>query len=58
MLEPPLDETGLIVYIGLACFAVLVFSYSLISEKVARLSLSGPIVFVATGTLLGPFGLN
>tara|TARA_Y100000385_G_scaffold191314_1_gene197824 strand:+ start:193 stop:1383 length:1191 start_codon:yes stop_codon:yes gene_type:complete len=45
-------------YIGLACFAVLVFSYSLISEKVARLSLSGPIVFVATGTLLGPFGLN
>jgi NhaP-type Na+/H+ or K+/H+ antiporter len=58
MLEPPLDETGLIMYIGLACFAVLVFSYSLISEKVARLSLSGPIVFVATGTLLGPFGLN
>lgn len=58
MLGAPLNKAELIMYIGLACFAVLVFSYSLISEKVARLSLSGPIVFVATGTLLGPFGLN
>jgi NhaP-type Na+/H+ or K+/H+ antiporter len=45
-------------YVGLACFASLVFLYSLVSEKVEHLSLSGPIVFVATGTLLGPLGLN
>jgi len=32
--------------------------YSLVSEKVEHLSLSGPIVFVATGALLGPLGLN
>ena len=54
MLGAPLNKAELIMYIGLACFAVLVFSYSLISEKVARLSLSGPIVFVATGTLIRP----
>ena len=45
-------------YVGLACFASLVFLYSLVSEKVEHLSLSGPIVFVATGALLGPLGLN
>ncbi|MEL0006534.1 MAG: cation:proton antiporter [Luminiphilus sp.] len=43
-------------YLALACFASLVFLYSLVSEKVERLSLSGPIVFVATGTMLGPLG--
>jgi len=46
------------VYLGLACFAALVFLYSLVSNKVERLSLSGPIVFVAAGVLLGPYGLN
>ncbi len=45
-------------YLGLACFAALVFLYSLVSNKVERLSLSGPIVFVAAGVLLGPYGLN
>ncbi len=45
-------------YVTLACFASLVFLYSLVSEKVERLSLSGPIVFVATGALLSPLGLN
>lgn len=45
-------------YLGLACFAALVFLYSLVSNKVERLSLSGPIVFVAAGMLLGPYGLN
>ena len=44
-------------YIALASFAGLVFLYSLISERVERLSLSGPIVFVAVGVLLGPLGL-
>jgi NhaP-type Na+/H+ or K+/H+ antiporter len=46
------------VYLGLACFAALVFLYSLVSNKVERLSLSGPIVFVAAGVLLGPYALN
>lgn len=45
-------------YLGLAYFAALVFLYSLVSNKVERLSLSGPIVFVAAGVLLGPSGLN
>ena len=45
-------------YLGLACFAALVFLYSLVSNKVERISLSGPIVFVAAGVLLGPYGLN
>lgn len=45
-------------YLGLACFAALVFLYSLVSNKVERLSLSGPIVFVAAGMLLGPYGPN
>lgn len=45
-------------YLGLACFAALVFLYSLVSNKVERLSLSGPIVFVGAGVLLGPYGLN
>jgi len=45
-------------YFALACFAALLFVYSLISEKVERLSLSGPIVFVAVGVALGPLGLE
>ena len=45
-------------YFALACFAALHFVYSLISEKVERLSLSGPIVFVAVGVALGPLGLE
>ena len=38
-------------YSALACFAALLFVYSLISEKVERVSLSGPIVFVAVTIL-------
>ena len=45
-------------YFALACFAALLFVYSLISEKVERWSLSGPIVFVAVGVALGPLGLE
>jgi len=45
-------------YFALACFAALLFVYRLISEKVERLSLSGPIVFVAVGVALGPLGLE
>ncbi len=45
-------------YTALACFAGLAFLYSLISDRIERLSLSGPIVFVAVGVLLGPLGLD
>ncbi len=45
-------------YFALGCFAALLFVYSLISEKAERLSLSGPIVFVAVGVALGPLGLE
>ena len=45
-------------YFALATFAAVVFFYSLVSEQVERLSLSGPIVFVAIGVLLGPVGVN
>ena len=45
-------------YFALGCVAALLFVYSLISEKVERLSLSGPIVFVAVGVALGPLGLE
>ncbi len=45
-------------YFALGYFAALLFVYSLISEKVERLSLSGPIVFVAVGVALGPLGLE
>ena len=45
-------------YFTLACLAVLVFSYSLISDQVERLSLSGPIIFVVVGVLVGPLGLD
>ena len=45
-------------YFALACFAALLLVYSLISEKVERLSLSGPIAFVAVGVALGPLGLE
>ena len=45
-------------YAVLACFAGLVFLYSLMSDRIERLSLSGPIVFVLVGALLGPLGLE
>ena len=45
-------------YFALACFGALLFTYSLVSEKIERLSLSGPIVFVMAGVTLGPLGLE
>ncbi len=38
----------------LAILAVFVFLYSLVSGRVDRMSLSGPIVFVGAGLLMGP----
>ncbi len=44
-------------YIELAIFALFVFSYSLVAGRVDRAAASGPIVFVASGFLMGPLGL-
>ena len=49
---------GVIMYTTLAVFAGLVLLYSLISRKVEDIWLSGPIVFVALGVILGPLGLG
>ena len=45
-------------YWTLAIFAGLVFSYSLVSHKVEKVGLSGPIVFVALGIVLSPLGFG
>ena len=43
-------------YVELAVLAILTFGYCLISGKVSRLPISGPIIFVVAGFLLGPGG--
>jgi NhaP-type Na+/H+ or K+/H+ antiporter len=45
-------------YIELAVLALIVFSYSLIAGRLERTVLSGPIVFVLTGVLVGPLGFG
>jgi NhaP-type Na+/H+ or K+/H+ antiporter len=45
-------------YIELAIFAVFVFCYTLIAGRLERLPASGPIVFVASGVLMGPLVLG
>ena len=42
----------------LAILAVFVFLYSLVAGRVGRSMLSGPIIFVAAGFLLGPMVLG
>ncbi len=41
-------------YEYLAILAVFVFAYSLVAGRVARMALSGPMIYVAFGLLLGP----
>jgi NhaP-type Na+/H+ or K+/H+ antiporter len=41
-------------YEYLAILAVFVFAYSLVAGRVARMALSGPMVYVAFGLVLGP----
>jgi len=45
-------------YIELAILALFIFIYSLVAGRVERSVISGPMVFVTVGFLLGPFGLN
>ena len=45
-------------YEELAVLAVFAFLYSLISGRIEGLPISGPIIFVVTGLLLGPLGLG
>ncbi len=50
--------THSVVYEELAVLALLAFAYCLISGKISRLPVSGPILFVAAGLALGPAGLG
>jgi NhaP-type Na+/H+ or K+/H+ antiporter len=43
---------------GLIVIAVIVVAYTLIASKLDRWSISGPMVFVAAGTVLGPAVLD
>ncbi len=45
-------------YQNLAVIAVLAFAYACVSRRVENSALSGPIVFIAAGMLLGPMGLG
>jgi NhaP-type Na+/H+ or K+/H+ antiporter len=45
-------------YIELAIFALFVFCYSLVAGRRERTAISGPIIFVASGFLMGPLGLG
>jgi sodium/hydrogen antiporter len=43
---------------GLTAIAVVVVAYTLVASKLDRWWISGPMVFVAAGAVLGPAGLN
>ena len=45
-------------YIELAIFALFVFCYTLVAGRLERAPASGPIVFVASGVLMGPLVLG
>lgn len=45
-------------YLELAIFALFVFCYSVIAARVERTAVSGPIVFVVAGFLMGPLVLG
>jgi len=45
-------------YVELAIVAFFIFVYSLIAGRVERSIISGPMVFVTAGLLMGPFGLG
>jgi NhaP-type Na+/H+ or K+/H+ antiporter len=45
-------------YIELAIFALFVFCYTLVAGRLERAPASGPIVFVASGFLMGPLVLG
>jgi NhaP-type Na+/H+ or K+/H+ antiporter len=43
---------------GLAALAVVVVAYTLVASKLDRWWITGPMVFVAAGAILGPGGLD
>ncbi len=45
-------------YVELAILALLIFIYSLIAGRVERSVISGPMVFVVVGFLIGPSALG
>ncbi len=45
-------------YEELAVLAVFTFLFSIISGRIEKLPISGPIIFVVAGLLLGPLGLG
>ena len=45
-------------YVELAILALFIFLYSMVAGRVERSAVSGPMVFVVAGFLLGPFGLG
>jgi len=45
-------------YTELAILALFVFIYSMVAGRVERSPISGPMVFVTAGFLMGPFGLG
>ncbi len=45
-------------YVELAVLALFVFCYSLVAGRVDRMPLSGPIIFVFAGFLMGPLGFG
>jgi len=44
-------------YTELAIFALFVFCYSIVAGRIERAAASGPIVFVFSGLIMGPYGL-
>jgi len=46
------------VYIELAVLALFVFGFSLVAGRIERAAMSGPMVFVLAGLLMGPLGLG
>ena len=47
-----------VVYQELAVLAVIAFVYSVVAGRVERSTITGPIVFVVVGFLIGPFGIG
>ena len=45
-------------YAELAILALFIFIYSLVAGRVERSVISGPMVFVVVGFLIGPFGIG
>ena len=45
-------------YVELAILALFIFVYSIVAGRIERSAISGPMVFVVAGFLMGPFGFG